>query len=68
MKFDVNNVFSYHTPTGDQPQRYEMIRSQAKIMAETINVITPGSPEKDIALRKLQEAVMWANASVALNS
>ena len=64
---DINNTFTYHRPFGDQPQRYEAIRELAKGMAAAITSMTPASREQSVALTNLQQAVMWANAAIAIN-
>jgi hypothetical protein len=62
---DLEKNFTYHTPKGDQPVRYAAIRLQALEFAKTINVACPESREKSLAMTKLEEVVMWANASIA---
>ncbi len=64
---DIENTFTYHAPSGDQPRRYGLIRQVAKEMAETIQMNTPASREQSIALTHLQTAVMFANAAIAIN-
>lgn len=64
---DVQHVFSYHKPFGDQPARYEAIRTVARDLATIIQMSTPASREQSVALTNLQQAVMWANAAIALN-
>ena len=64
---EIENTFSYHSPKGDQPARYETIRKHARNMATYISEECPDSREKSVALTKLQECVMWANASIAIN-
>lgn len=64
---DIDNVFTYHAPFGDQADRYVAIREAAKWFAELIVKSTPVSREQSLALTKLQESVMWANASIAVN-
>ena len=63
----IENTFTYHRPFGNQPQRYEDIRNEAKSLAKTIQEACPESREKSLALTNLQQAVMWANASIAIN-
>jgi hypothetical protein len=63
----IQNTFTHHKPFGDQPQRYEQIRADAKVLALTIQECCPESREKSLALTNLQQAVMWANASIAIN-
>lgn len=62
---DFDNVFTYHKPAGDQPQRYEAIRAKGKELAELINQSCPPSRERSLAFTKIEEAVMWANASIS---
>jgi hypothetical protein len=63
----IDNTFTYHAPKGDQQGRYENIRAHAKALAEVIASHTPDSREKSLAFTNLQQAVMWANASIAIN-
>lgn len=63
----LDNVYTYHTPKGDQSERYESIRAKARELAELIEACCPDSREKSLANAKLEEAVMWANASIARN-
>lgn len=66
-KLDVDNVFQYHAPHGDQPQRYIALREKAKELAVLIQTTTPESREQSVALTNLQQTVMWANAAIAIN-
>mgnify|MGYP003345631174 CR=1 FL=1 len=59
--------FIYHPPQGDQPERYGVIRSQAHDYAALIMGLCPPSRERSLALTKLEEVVMWANAAIARN-
>jgi hypothetical protein len=63
----IEKNFSYHAPKEGQPQKYTIIRTYAKMFAETIDSECPGSREKSLAMTKLEEAVMWANAAIARN-
>lgn len=67
MKEELQKRFTYHAPKSDQPQRYQSIREFAKDFAEFIVENTPESRERSLALTKLEESVMWANASIARN-
>lgn len=64
---NLDNVFTYHAPHGDQAQRYSLIRETAKGLAAVILANTPASPEQTLALRDVQRAVMMANAAIAIN-
>jgi hypothetical protein len=63
----IENDFRYHAPKDDQVERYETIRSRGRALAEYIIERTPSSREQSVALTKLEEAVMWANAAIARN-
>lgn len=64
-KDQIESTFSYHRPTGDQPDRYETLRAAGKRLAKKIVKLCPEGFETDIAIKKLREAIMWANASIA---
>ena len=66
-KKELENVFTYHAPTPDQVKDYAKIRSEGKRLATIITKLCPDSREKSIAIRKIREAVMWANAAIACN-
>ncbi len=67
MAYPIDNNFTYHKPFGTQPIRYEQIRAKAKEFAEFILNNTPPSREQSLSLTSLEEAVFWANASIARN-
>jgi len=62
----LQEVFSYHAPTGDQELRYVAIRNAARWFAQAILTNTEKSADQSAALRKIREAVMTANAAIAL--
>jgi len=62
---ELNNRFTYHKPKEDQASRYEQIRNVMKDTAFHILTACPDSREKSLAITKLEEAVFWANASIA---
>ncbi len=63
----LDNSFTYHAPKGDQVDRYFEMREKARSLAYTIMINTPPSPERTLAIRHLENAVMWANKAVAVN-
>lgn len=63
----LDNNFTYHPPHGDQPVRYENIRAGGRVLAHLINESCLDSREKSLAMTKLEEAIMWANAAIARN-
>lgn len=64
---EIERNFTYHAPKGDQPQRYVALREKAKELAFLIESSCPASRERSLALTNLQNAVMWANCSIAVN-
>lgn len=64
---DVDNLFSHHPPFGDQLERYQILTQAAIAYAKLIQELTPESPEQTLAIRKLQEAKMYANAAIAIH-
>jgi len=66
-KDDIDNRFTYHAPQAenDQPARYEQIRGAAREFAHLVNDLTDDSREKSLAITHIEEAVFWANASIA---
>lgn len=64
---EVARNFAYHAPNNRQAVFYGEIRSKARELAETIERRCPESREKSLAMTKLEESVMWANASIARN-
>jgi len=63
----IKEIFTYHKPFGDQANRYGELRELAKDMANLIQATCPESREKSLAFTNLQQAIMWANASIAIN-
>jgi len=63
----IENNFTYHKPFGDQQERYERIRALGKELAYEFSFSCPESRERALALTKLEESIMWANASIARN-
>ena len=66
---DYINRFTYHPPKAElnQAERYTGIRDKGKILALYLLEQCPESRELSLAITKLEEAVMWANAAIARN-
>jgi hypothetical protein len=62
----IKKYFTYHAPTGDQPERYVKVRAAAEMFAQVIVACCPASADTTAAIRKVREAVMTANAAIAL--
>jgi hypothetical protein len=63
----IENNFKYHAPKEGQVEMYNVIRNEARALAVTIAELCPNSRERSLAITKLEETVMWANASIARN-
>lgn len=61
---DIEKRFTYHSPKGKE-HRFQTLRDNAKSLAYEIIKQCPDSRERSLALTKLEEAIMWANASIA---
>lgn len=61
----LTNWFSYHAPTPDDLPRFVAIRDAALAFAKVIVANSPPSADQTVAIRKVREAVMIANASIA---
>lgn len=57
--------FTYHAPKPGQPERYQRLRDAARELAGMVDAECPESREKSLALTSIEQAVMWANASIA---
>lgn len=64
---DIEKNFTYHPPKEGQPEKYVAIRNKGKELAELIDELCPNSREKSLSMTKLEESIMWANASIARN-
>ena len=62
---ELDTRFTYHSPKGDQNERYIKLRGYAKELAYQIKELSPGSREQSLALTSLEEAIFWANAAIA---
>ena len=62
---DIEHRFTYHAPKEGQPEKYDYLRGKVRELAHLVNKYCPDSREKSLAITKLEEAVMWANASIA---
>lgn len=62
---ELDRRFTYHPPKPGQPERYVEIRAAARQLAEAVVRCSPPSREQSLALTKVDEVVMWANAAIA---
>lgn len=67
LNSQIENNFKYHSPKEGQPEKYTTLREKAKELAYLVDDLCPNSREKSLAVTKLEESIMWANASIARN-
>jgi len=69
LREDIKTVrFIYHAPSEKQMKAYVDLRIRAKGLALMIDDHAPDSREKSLAITKLEEVIMWANAAIARRS
>lgn len=61
----LDNWFTYHSPTPDQLPKYKAIRDAGKTFAAEIVSNAPDCADTTAAVRKVREAVMTANQAIA---
>jgi hypothetical protein len=61
----LNDWFTYHSPSPEQQKHYVAIREAARHFAGVLVEHTPPSADQTAAIRLLRECVMTANAGIA---
>jgi hypothetical protein len=63
---EIERRFKYHEPPDQETiEKYQDIRAFGLQFAYLVNSLCPEGREKALAVTKIEEAVMWANASIA---
>lgn len=66
MNLDLESIFSHHPPSDNSvAELHADVRLECKHLAYSFKEALPDSPEKTLAIRKLQEAMMYANSAIA---
>jgi hypothetical protein len=66
---DINNRFEFHPATTEEKRMaHTSIRELCRQVALRINEQVPEGREKSLAITRLEEAMMWANAGLARNN
>lgn len=63
---NLRDVFTHHAPDQEQVEHYNAIRQAAMTLAETILRHSPSCADQQAAIRLVREAMMTANAAIAL--
>lgn len=64
--FDLNDMFSNHVVSATDGEKMNVIREAGRQLAEVILNNTPANADQSAAIRKVREAVMTANAAIAM--
>jgi hypothetical protein len=64
---ELRNIFTFHSVKGDQADRYPKIRQAGLDLALVILDNCPDSRERSTAFTRIQEAIMFANAAIAVH-
>lgn len=59
--------FEYHELNEKQHSQRDIICSSAQVLEDFINICCPDSREKALAKTNLEQAIMWANKSIAIH-
>ncbi len=62
---ELTNRFTYHPPDDVRGYDHGTARSIGLRAAYDLNTLLPEGREKALAITKIEEAVFWANASLA---
>lgn len=63
---DLEHIFTHHPPTPEQAEKYIRLRDAALVFASVVAAETPVCADQTAAIRHIREAVMTANAAIAL--
>lgn len=64
---DILNRFKFHPATETTGPQHDQVRTMCLDVAQDLTALLPESREKSLAITKLEEAMMWANAAIARN-
>lgn len=62
---ELEKRFRHHAPDADRAERHVGIRMMAEKFAEFVDNYCLDGREKALAVTKIEEAMMWANAAIA---
>lgn len=65
---EIANRFKFHPAKDEETkEKHKTIRDHCGSLAMLINEYVPEGREKALAITKLEEVMMWANAGIARN-
>lgn len=62
---DLDHRFDYHRPDAEKADRHQRVRDYFKQAAEHMDEELDDGREKALVITALEEAMFWANASIA---
>ncbi len=62
----LTDIFTFQTADEAMVTQMDNIRRDALILAERIEMECPADYQRSIAIQRVREAVMWANAAICL--
>ena len=65
---ELEEAFKYHKPNEEQVKAIEAIRAKSKELAQLIVEVVPEGAEKMQAITYIRQAIMFANAGIAINA
>jgi hypothetical protein len=65
---ELENRFTFHPASPETGTRHYQIRNMCNEMSKQLNEQLPEGREKALAITKLEELMMWANAAIARTS
>jgi hypothetical protein len=60
----MTSPFQYQAPTPEQVRTMEILAGDCEVVYQGLLLSAPPSAERTLAIRKLQECRMWANAAI----
>jgi hypothetical protein len=63
---DLKHRFDYHPPRNQEVvEKHQDVRNHCHTLAQVLLDLIPDSREKSLAITKVEEVMMWANAAIA---
>lgn len=63
----VHPALEYHAPTPEQVEKIQAVREALSAAIQALQTIVPGCAEQTLAIRKVEEASMWANKAIVFD-